>query len=227
MSLEPSPPAEAVTPTPEPVEPPASTAPVASAPAPAAAGQPEKPRKSEPRKFWDAAKTITLIASMIIDLILIVAVVILANQVGSIKMTLNAVLGQLDSAFKDLGQVVITDSIKINQQVPVRFDLPLNQDTVVTTQAPVPITTQANFSLGPYGSINGTVSLQLPAGTSLPVHLQLIVPVSNTIPVVFAQPISIPLAEKGLGSVVGKLRGALAPIIGVVQQLPDRFVILP
>ncbi len=227
MSLEPAPPAESVPPTPAPVEPPASTAPAASAPAPAVAVQPEQPRKSQPRKFWDAAKTITLIASMFIDLILIVAVVILANQVGSIKMTLNTVLEQLDSAFKDLGQVVITDTIKINQQVPVRFDLPLKQDTVVTTQAPVPITTQATFSLGPYGSINGTVSLQLPPGTSLPVHLELIVPVSNTIPVVFDQPVRIPLAEKGLGDVVDKLRAALLPIIGVVQQMPDRFVIIP
>jgi hypothetical protein len=156
-----------------------------------------------------------------------VAVVILANQVGSIKMTLNTVLGQLDSAFKDLGQVVITDTIKINQQVPVRFDLPLKQDTVVTTQAPVPISTQATFSLGQFGSINGTVSLQLPPGTSLPVHLELTVPVSNVIPVVFDQPVRIPLAEKGLGSVVSKLRAALSPIIDVVQQMPDRFVVIP
>ena len=226
MSLEPSPPAESLPPTPAPVEPPASTVPAASTPAPAAV-QPETPRKSRPRKFWDAAKTITLIASMFIDLILIVAVVILANQVGAIKMTLNTVLGQLYSAFKDLRQVVITDTIKINQQVPVRFDLPLKQDTVVTTQAPVPITTQATFSLGQFGSINGTVSLQLPPGTSLPVHLEIIVPVSNTIPVVFNQPVRIPLAEKGLGSVVAKLRAVLSPIIGVVGQMPDRFVIIP
>jgi len=218
MSLEPSPPSESVPPTPAQVEPPASPAP---------AVQPEKPRKSRPRKFWDAAKTITLIVSMFIDLILIVAVVILANQVGSIKMTLNTVLGQLDSAFEDLGQVVITDTIKISHQVPVQFDLPLKQDTVVTTLAPVPISTQATFSLGQFGSINGTVSLQLPPGTSLPVHLEITVPVSNVIPVVFDQPVRIPLAEKGLGSVVTKLRAALAPIIGVVQQMPDRFVIVP
>ena len=118
------------------------------------------------------------------------------------------------------------DTIKINQQVPVRFDLPLNQDTVVTTQAAVPINTQATFSLGQFGSINGTVSLQLPPGTQLPVHLELTVPVSNTIPVVFNQPIDIPLAEKGLGPVVAKLRSALAPIIDLVEQLPDRFVII-
>jgi septal ring-binding cell division protein DamX len=180
-----------------------------------------------PRRLWRAAVALTLVASMAINLILIVVVLVLVNQVGSIKMTLNAVLGQLDSAFEGLGQAVINDTIRIDQQVPVQFDLPLEQDTTVTTQAPVPINTQATFSLGQFGSINGTVSLQLPTGTRLPVHLALTVPVSNSIPVVFDQPVSIPLAEKGLGSVVAKLRSALGPIIELVQQLPDRFVIIP
>ena len=225
MSLEPSAqpePAASV-----PAGPPPPGEPVTVVPAQAAPVIVEKPRKSQPRKFWDAAKTLTLIFSMFLDLILIIAVVILANQVGAIKMTLNSVLGQLDSAFTGLGQVVITDTIKINQQVPVQFDLPLKQDTVVTTRGPVPITTQATFSLGQFGSINGTVSLQLPPGTSLPVHLEMTVPVSNAIPVVFDQPVSIPLAEKGLGPVVAKLRAALGPILGLVKQMPDRFVVIP
>lgn len=145
MSLEPAEPSEAVPPTPVTVETPVVPTTAASVPAPAVTVSPEKPRKSRPRKFWDATKTLILIVSMFIDLILIVAVVILANQVGAIKMTLNNVLGQLDSAFEGLGQVVITDTIKISQQVPVQFDLPLKQDTVVTTQAPVPISTQATF----------------------------------------------------------------------------------
>ena len=183
-------------------------------------------RPGVPRRIWRAAVVLTLVTSMVINLILIVVVFVLLNQVGSIKLTLNSVLGQLDAAFEGLGQVVITDTIKISQQVPVQFDLPLNQDTVVTTQAPVPINTQATFSLGQFGSINGLVSLQLPAGTRLPVHLEMTVPVSNAIPVVFDQPISIPLAEKGLGPVVAKLRAALAPIIDLVRQLPDRFVIV-
>jgi methylated-DNA-protein-cysteine methyltransferase-like protein len=52
----------------------------------------------------------------------------------------------------------------------VQFDLPLDQNTAVVTQGPVPINAQATFSLGQFGSINGTVSLALPQGTSLPWH---------------------------------------------------------
>ena len=186
-----------------------------------------EPRRIFPRRVWEALKSLSLIVSMIINLVLIIVVVVLINQVGAIKLTLASILGQLDSAFQGLGAATIRDTIRIDQQVPVRFDLPLSQDTTVVTQAPVPIDAYATFSLGQFGSINGNVSLALPAGTSLPVHLELNVPVSNSIQVAFDQPISIPLAAKGLGPVVAQLRSALGPIIGVVQQLPDAFVIIP
>ena len=200
-----------------------TTVPASSTPA----AQPARPRKSRPRRFWDGLKNISLLVSMIVNLILIVIVAVLLNQVGAIKLTLVNILGQLDSAFEGLGQSTIVDTIHIGQRVPVQFDLPLDQNTTVVTQAPVPITAYATFSLGQFGSINGTVSLALPAGTALPVHLQLTVPVSTSIPVVFDQPVSINLYEKGLRSVVDKLRAALAPLIKTIKQLPDAFVILP
>ena len=185
------------------------------------------PRKSFPRRLWEALKSLSLIVSMVINLVLIVVVVILLNQIGGIKTTLSSILGQLDSAFEGLGKSTIVDTIVISQTVPVQFDLPLDQNTSVVTQGPVPINAQATFSLGQFGSINGTVSLALPQGTSLPVHLQLSVPVSTTIPVVFDQPISINLYQKGLASVVDKLRAALAPLISLIKKLPDAFVIFP
>lgn len=183
--------------------------------------------KSRKRKFWDATKTLSLVVSMIVNLVLIIVVAILVQQVGAIKSTLVSVLGQLDTAFQGLGDTVIRTTIPISQSVPVRFDLPLQQDTNVTTNGPVPINTQATFSLGQFGSINGTVSLNLPAGTQLPVHLELTVPVSNAIPVVFDQGVAIPLAPAGMQPVVDQLRAALSPILKLVRLLPDRFSITP
>lgn len=176
-------------------------------------------------RMWNALKNINLIISMVVNLILIVVVVILINQVGAIKATLGSVLGQLDSAFEGLGNSSITDVIPIDQQVPIGFNLPIDQNITVETQSPVPLSVPTTFSLGAFGTINGTVSLQIPAGTSLPIHLQMTVPVSNQIPVKFDQPISINLYSKGLGPVVNKLRAALAPIIALVKQLPDGFVL--
>lgn len=239
MALEPTPPPETTpsseptavtpaTPSPSPAIVPVQTA----APVEALSAHEVKDlrrliKKSHKRKFWDAAKTLTLLVSMIINLILIVVVAILVQQVGAIKTTLGSVLGQLDAAFQGLGETVIQTTIPISQSVPVRFDLPLKQDTYVTTNGPVPITTQATFSLGQFGSINGTVSLNLPAGTQLPVHLEITVPVSNAIPVVFNQTVAIPLARAGMQHVVDQLRGALGPILQLVGQLPDRFSISP
>ncbi len=145
-------------------------------------------RPGFPRKVWRAAVGLTLLTSMAINLILIVVVVILVNQVGAIKMTLASVLGQLDSAFEGLGAASIHDTIKINQQVPVRFDLPLKPGYRGDhSRRRCPSTRRPTFSLGQFGSINGLVSLQLPTGLQLPVHLELMVPVSNSIPVVFDQ----------------------------------------
>ena len=183
--------------------------------------------RPSPRGFWNALKNLMLIVSMFVNLILIVVVLALVSQIGAIKMAVAGVLGELDSAFEGLGRSNIVDTIHIDQQVPVRFDLPLQQDTSVVIQSPVPLNMPTTFSLGPFGTINGTVSLSLPSGTSLPIHISMQVPVSNTIAVKFDQPVSINLYNRGLGLVVDKLRASLAPLIHLVNQLPDAFVIFP
>jgi hypothetical protein len=177
-------------------------------------------------RLWNALKNINALISLFVNLILIIVVLVLVSQIGAIKATLAGVLGQLDSAFEGLGKSSIVDTIAINQQVPVQFDLPIDQSITVVTQAPIPLSVPTTFSLGAFGTINGTVSLQIPAGTSLPVQLQLTVPVKTQIAVKFDQPVSINLYSKGLGKVVDKLRSALAPIINLVKDLPDRFVLI-
>lgn len=177
-------------------------------------------------RIWNALKSINLIISMFVNLILIVAVFVLITQIGAIKATLSTVLGQLDSAFEGLGSSIIADTIAIDQHVPIQFDLPIDQSITVETQAPIPLSVPTTFSLGAFGTINGTVSLEIPSGTSLPVRLRLTVPVNTQIPVKFDQPISINLYSKGLGPVVNKLRAALAPLIKLVHQPPDGFMLI-
>lgn len=184
------------------------------------------PRPSFITRVWNALKNISAVISMFVNLILIVVVLVLITQLGAIKATLVSVLGQLDSAFEGLGKSSIVDTIKIDQQLPVKFDLPINQNITVITQSPVPLNVPTTFSLGPFGTINGTVSLEIPAGTSLPVQLQLTVPVNAQIPVKFDQGISINLYEKGLSAVVDKLRASLAPLIKLIKQLPDGIVLI-
>jgi hypothetical protein len=174
------------------------------------------------QRTWNALKNVTIVMSLAINIVLIVVVLILIGQIGAIKATLNGVLTQLDTAFASLGAAVVQDTIHIDQRVPVRFDLPVSDlPGTATTTEPVPLTIPASFSLGPYGQINGTVSLALPNNLRLPVRISMVVPVSNEIPVVFDQPVAIPLGQRGLGPVIDQLRGVTQPLIQLVDAIPD------
>ncbi len=177
---------------------------------------------SRSRRAWNAIRNITIVISLFVNLILIVVVLVLVSQIGAIKATLNGVLTQLDTAFSSLGAAVIQDNIHIDQRVPVRFDLPINElPGTATTTEPVPLVIPATFSLGGFGQINGTVSLALPAELRLPVRISMIVPVNNEIPVVFDQQVAIPLGQKGLGPVIDQLRGVTVPLLQLVDGIPD------
>ena len=177
---------------------------------------------SRRQRAWNALKNITIVVSLFVNLILIIALLIIASQIGNIKAALNGVVGQLDTAFTSLGAAVVQDTIHIEQRVPVRFDLPINElpGTATTTEA-VPLSIPATFSLGSFGQIHGTVSLALPANLRLPVRISMTVPVQNEIPVVFDQPVAIPLGQRGLGPVIDQLRGVTQPLLQMIQSLPD------
>jgi hypothetical protein len=70
------------------------------------------------------------------------------------------------------------------------------------------------------GTINGTVSLQLPAGLELTVALSLVVPVSQTIPVNLAVSVDIPLDETELGRPFSDLQAIFAPLDTLLSNLP-------
>jgi len=176
---------------------------------------------SRSQRAWNATRNITIVISLFVNLILIVVVLVLISQIGAIKATLNGVLTQLDTAFSSLGTAVIQDNIHIDQRVPVRFDLPVDQNIIAVTTDPVPLVLPATFSLGAFGQINGTVSLALPRDLSLPIRIGMIVPVDTEIAVVFDQPVAIPLGQRGLGPVINQLRGVTVPLLQLVETIPN------
>lgn len=171
--------------------------------------------------IWNALKNVTIVISLVVNIILISVVLILASQIGAIKSTLNGIVGQLDTAFVSLGNAVVKDTIHIEQSVPVQFELPIDQTVTVMTTGAVPLNIPASFSLGSFGQINGTVSLSLPRDLALPIRIQMLVPVNSQIPVVFDQPVSIPLGARGLSPVINQLRGVTQPLMQTIQALPN------
>ena len=174
------------------------------------------------QRLWNAVRNVTVVISLVVNIVLISLVLILASQIGAIKATLSSVVGQLDTAFVALGDAVVEDNIHIDQRVPVQFDLPIQEEQgTATTTAPVPLNIPATFSLGSFGQINGTVSLALPANLALPVRISMVVPVNSEISVTFDQKVSIPLGARGLGPVISQLRGVTQPLIQTIQTLPN------
>lgn len=179
-----------------------------------------KPRKYH---FWEAFKNFALIFSFIVNLVLIFVLLLAIKPIFMAKSQVaQPLLGDLDTAFKHLGETHIKSTVSVNHQLPVVFDLPLKQNTVVVLTEPVPLNAAATFALpGGGGSINGTVSLYLPVGMQLPVNLDLMVPVSTTVPVNMQIPVEIPLDQAGMGPAIEELRGVFRPIGATLESLPN------
>jgi hypothetical protein len=122
---------------------------------------------------------------------------------------------------------IITD-ITVQDQIPVQFDLPLDQDTNVVLTANVPIQASATFTLpGGGGMINGRVDIVLPEGLILPVHLNMIVPVDTQIPINLPVHVEIPLQDTQLHEPFVNLRNLLEPYVRAMDNLPDGWSDVP
>ncbi|MER3401548.1 MAG: hypothetical protein C4313_10610 [Thermoflexus sp.] len=173
------------------------------------------------RRLWEAFKTVAILFSFAVNLTLVTALLLLYSHLATLKGTVNETVARLEGIVQDLGGARISTTIPIRQAVPVAFELPVQQDTVVVTLAPVPITTAATFQLpGGGGTINGTVFINLPPGTRLPVRLNMTVPVRTQIPVNFDQPVNIALGASGLDPVVTKLLALLRDLQAVLDLIP-------
>jgi len=182
-----------------------------------------KPKWHFTHHFWEAFKNIAIIFSFIVNFILILVLLLAPRPVFMAKSEIaEPLLGDLDSAFAALGETNIVTTVKLDKQLPVVFDLPLQQVTDVVLVQPVPLEAPATFYLpGGGGAINGTVSLNLPTGMVLPVYLNFNVPVSTTVPVVMDIPVTINLNESGMGPAITQLRGVFSPIQTTLQSLPN------
>jgi hypothetical protein len=204
------------------------------------------------KHYWGAFKDIAIVFSFAVNFVLVVLVLALTMPAVQAALTVTdglakPMLDDLDAAFVGLGEATIDTTIHIDEPVPIQFDvqldqqlpidfqLPIQQNTVVVLTDNVPLYGMpARFTLpGGGGAINGQVSLSLPAGLHLPIRLDMVVPVSQTIPVrldvpvdhtIRVQmdvPVQIELGKAGLDPAVQELRDVFRPLRIQVQKLPD------
>jgi hypothetical protein len=170
--------------------------------------------------LWTAFEKIAIVFSFVVCFALVMVLLLLGMGVLTIAPALPSLrtdtacplIADINGLVTDLDNAVITRTISISRSIPVVFNLPLNQNTNVVLTGPVTLQRPTSFTLPAGGGrINGSVTMTLPKGQQLPVHLAMTVPVSQSLPVQMDVPVRIPLNETDLGPVVAKLKALLFP----------------
>ena len=172
---------------------------------------------------WNAFKNFAIIFSFVMNFILLLGLLVAAPIILPIVDSVaKPLVGGLTDSFVQMGEASIVQTIVVEDEIPVVFQLPLDEQTNVQITSGVPLNVPATFVLpGGGGVINGNVSLVLPAGTELPVHLELTVPVSQSVPVNLAVDVDIPLDETELGTPFLSLQNLFIPLDRLLDSLPD------
>lgn len=175
------------------------------------------------KKNMPAVWSIGSILSLILNGILLIILLILATQLFAIKALVEQdLLGGLYLNFIRMDQATIRTTIQVNDTIPISFDLPINQSTVVILTEDTFIA-GANISLatGGLNIIQAPTDIILPAGTELPIRLNFVVPVNATIPISLTVPVIIPLKDTELHEPFVGLQEVVAPYYNCLSGLPS------
>jgi hypothetical protein len=172
---------------------------------------------------WQAFKNFAIIFSFVVNLVLILVILLaLPLIIPIVSGIAYPIVNGLNQSFIQMGEASIERTIAVDDEIPVVFSLPLQQQTQVVLTEAVPMSVPATFVLpAGGGTINGTVSLQLPPGTSLPVSLDMTVPVSTSIPVKLDVGVDIPMQETELATPFNNLRALFQPLDAFLSGLPQ------
>lgn len=188
--------------------------------------QPQKRRVIRGEKVGPAFWTIASLISLGINIVLIIALVLLAKQLFSFKSLVEKqVLGGLYQNFVLMDQAHIRTTIPVSAQVPAKFDLPLNTTTEVTLaeDSTVPNATVYDLNAGALYISRANTSIVLPKGTKLPINLNLTVPVDQKIPVNLMVDVDIPLNQTELHTPFAGLQEVVKPYYTYLNRLPNSW----
>lgn len=207
----------------------AKPVPAFSTPSPAKASARNQPLEPGPGQmsrvqrakkiFWDTSRWVGLA----VDAILIAIVIILLWYVRGLNLKINELMelsnlpletvSGLYENFEKMNNAHIVATIEYATEIPVQFDLQINQQTEVVLSQDVRIN-GAVVTLVAGGALlsNTPANIILPAGTSLPITLSLTVPVDKRVPVSLQVPVDIDLATSDLGPAFTGLMDVLEPL---------------
>jgi hypothetical protein len=186
-----------------------------------------------------------VIFSFIVNIILLLVLLVLGLLIFDIKNNIaTPLINGLHSSFVGLDQATIDWTIPVGFDLPLDLPVPINANTItsqvtqingapvspisgetvvrLTRDVPIQIT-GANI-VAPGLTLSGaTVNISLPAGTELPVALDLAIRVSSNIPVSTNVRAVIPLNQTQLHDVAENLRLLFEPLARMMTNLPNDF----
>jgi hypothetical protein len=184
------------------------------------------------RKFAPAFWTVASVFSLTVNLILLVILIVIGRQLFALKdLVQEGLIGGLYHNFVLMDQariqttIMVNETIQVVDKIPVIFDLPLQQETVVVLVEDTTIPGATVFLNN--SAVKTTVVL--PKGTPLNIALDLtvpvntIIPVTLNVPVVLEVPVDIPLNQTELHEPFTGLQEVVQPYQELLTSLPDRW----
>jgi len=171
--------------------------------------------------FWSIGSAL----SILLNIILLVTVILLGRELFTIKQIVqNDLVGGLYYNFLLMDQATIQTEVRVEDSIPVQFDLPLQQNTVVVlTQDTLIEDATVSLSTGGLNIYQAPTDIVLPKGTRLPVALDLSVPVDTQIPITLSVPVDIPLNETELHQPFVGLQDVVSPFYWMLADQPNSW----
>jgi hypothetical protein len=181
--------------------------------------------------FW----TIASVLSLTVNLILIIVLILLGRELFAIKGLVSGLADGLHMNFIAMDEahirttIPISETIQVDDTIPVVFDLPLQQKTEVILTRDTPVKGATVF-------LNGSpvrTDIVLRQGTVLSISLDLNVPVNQTVPVKLKVPVQlsvivdIPLNQTDLHQPFVGLKDVVSPYKELLDGMPNSWFETP
>lgn len=186
-------------------------------------------------KYLPAFWTVACIFSLLVNILLIAILISFGHNFFALKALVakGLVNGTSDSlALMDKAHIVTTvpvqTTVQLQDNLPVVFDLPINQSTQLSLVQDTRIS-------GAYIYLNNTAvstDLTLPAGTPIQANFNMNIPVDTTVPMSITVPVSlqvpvdIAIEKTDLHQSIVGLQGAIEPyktLMGSAFNSPEEF----
>ena len=168
------------------------------------------------RALWTSASAISMLVNIVVIALLVVlyrnySVMQIPPEID-VNIAKNLLKGLSDN-FELMDQAHIETMIVVEDKIPVKFDLDLNQTTNVVLSEAVTIDgARVTLTTGGLNIYNAPATVILPAGTILPIVLNLKVPVEEMIDITLNVPVDIPLENTDLHTPFTGLQKVVTPL---------------